>query len=71
MPLVTAALTMGGNARVGLEDNLYLKPGILAKSSAEQVIQIKEIAERLGLEIASSEEARQILGLKGNDKVNF
>lgn len=71
MPLVTAALTMGGNARVGLEDNLYLKPGILAKSSAEQVIQIKEIAERLGLEIASAEEARQILGLKGNDKVNF
>ena len=71
MPLVTAALTMGGNARVGLEDNLYLKPGVLAKSSAEQVIQIKEIAERLGLEIANSEEARQILALKGGDKVNF
>ena len=71
MPLVTAALTMGGNARVGLEDNLYLKPGILAKSSAEQVIQIKEIAERLGLEIASAEEARQILCLKGNDKGKF
>jgi len=70
-PMVTAALTMGGNARVGLEDNLYLKPGVMAKSSAEQVIQIKEIAERLGLEIASSEEARQILGLKGMDKVNF
>lgn len=70
-PMVTTALAMGGNARVGLEDNLYLKPGVLAKSSAEQVIQIKEIAERLGLEIASSEEARQILNLKGVDKVNF
>jgi uncharacterized protein (DUF849 family) len=70
-PLVTAALTMGGNARVGLEDNVYLKPGVLAKSSAEQVIQIKEIAERLGLEIASSDEARQILDLKGIDKVNY
>lgn len=70
-PMVTAALTMGGNARVGLEDNLYLKPGVLAKSSAEQVIQIKEIAERLGLEIASPDEARQILNLKGIEKVNF
>jgi len=70
-PLVTAALTMGGNARVGLEDNIYLKPGVLAKSSAEQVIQIKEIAERLGLEIANSDEARQILNLKGIEKVNY
>ena len=70
-PMVTTALAMGGNARVGLEDNLYLKPGILAKSSAEQVIQIKEIAERLGLEIASSDEARQILDLKGIKNVNY
>lgn len=70
-PLVTAALTMGGNARVGLEDNVYLRPGVLAKSSAEQVIQLKEIAERLGLEIAGPEEARKILGLKGIDKVNY
>ncbi len=70
-PLVTAALAMGGNARVGLEDNLYLKPGVLAKSSAEQVTMIIEIAERLGLEIASSDEAREILSLKGIDKVNY
>jgi uncharacterized protein (DUF849 family) len=70
-PLVTAALTMGGNARVGLEDNVYLKPGVLAKSSAEQVIQIKEIAERLGLEIANADEARAILELKGINKVNY
>ena len=70
-PLVTAALTMGGNARVGLEDNLYLLPGVLAKSSGEQVIQIKEIAKRLGLEIADADEARQILALKGSENVNF
>ncbi len=70
-PLVTAALTMGGNARVGLEDNLYLLPGVLAKSSGEQVIQIKEIAKRLGLEIADADEAREILALKGSENVNF
>ena len=70
-PLVTAALTMGGTARVGLEDNLYLLPGVLAKSSGEQVIQIKEIAKRLGLEIADADEARQILALKGSENVNF
>ncbi|WP_378953260.1 3-keto-5-aminohexanoate cleavage protein [Pelosinus sp. sgz500959] len=70
-PMVTTALAMGGNARVGLEDNLYLKPGVLAKSSAEQVIQIKEIAERLGLEIANADEAREILDLKGIEQVNY
>lgn len=70
-PVVTAALTMGGNARVGLEDNVYLRPGVLAKSSAEQVIQIREIAERLGLEAATSDEAREMLSLKGNGKVKF
>jgi uncharacterized protein (DUF849 family) len=70
-PLVTAALAMGGNGRVGLEDNVYLRPGVLAKSSAEQVIQIKEIAERLGLELATADEAREMLALKGIDAVNF
>lgn len=70
-PLVTAAMGMGGNVRIGLEDNLYIKPGVLAKSSAEQVIQVKEIAERLGLEVASADEARKILSLKGIDKVNY
>ncbi len=69
--LVTTALAMGGNARVGLEDNLYLRPGVLAKSSAEQIIQLKEIAERLGLEIASSDDAREILHLKGIGNVNY
>jgi uncharacterized protein (DUF849 family) len=70
-PLTAAALAMGSNARVGLEDNLYLRRGVLAKSSAEQVTQIIEIAERLGLETASPSEARQILALKGIDKVNY
>lgn len=70
-PITTAALTMGGNVRVGLEDNLYLKPKVLAKSSAEQVTQIREIAQGLGFEIASPDEARSILGLKGKNEVNF
>lgn len=70
-PLTAAALAMGGYARVGLEDNLYLRPGVLAKSSAEQVTQIIEIAERLGLEAANPAEARQILALKGIDQVNY
>ena len=70
-PLTSAAAAMGGNVRVGLEDNLYLKPGVLAKSSAEQVSKIREIVENMGHEIATSEEARSILGLKGIDKVNY
>lgn len=70
-PIVAAALAMSGNVRVGLEDNLYIKPKVLAKSSAEQVIQVKEIAERIGLEIATAEEARVILKLKGTDRTSF
>ena len=70
-PLIGAAVGMGGNVRVGLEDNVYLRPGVLAKSSGEQVTQLREIAERLGLEIATADEAREILSLKGNDNVNF
>ena len=50
---------------MNLEDNLYIKPRVLAKSSAEQVIQVKEIAERIGQEIATAEEAREMLKLKG------
>ena len=69
--LTAAAAAMGGNVRVGLEDNLYLRPGVLAKSSAEQVVQIRSIVEQLGQEIASPDEARQILGLKGIDKVAY
>jgi len=69
--LTSAALAMGGNVRVGLEDNLYLRRGVLAQSSGEQVAQIKEIMERLSFEAATPDEAREILNLKGIDKVGF
>lgn len=71
LPLTIAALTMGGNVRVGLEDNLYIKPGVLAKSSAEQVDAIKKVAEILGIEIANANEARDILNVKGINNVGF
>ena len=61
----------GGFMRVGLEDNLYLGKGQLAKSSAEQVEKAIRIAHELDLEIASPDEAREILGLKGLDKVRY
>jgi len=59
--IVTTAVILGGNARVGLEDNLYIKKGQLAKSNAEGVKKIKEIVELLGKEIATPEKARKIL----------
>ena len=62
---------MGGNVRVGLEDSLWIGRGKLAKSSAEQVAKVRQIIEGLGAEVASPDEARQILGLKGGDKVRF
>lgn len=71
MPMCTTALLMGGNARVGLEDSLYVEKGRMAKSNAEQVEKIVRIARELGIEPASPDEARQILGLKGLDKVNY
>jgi len=71
MNMCTIALTMGGNVRVGLEDNLYLEKGIKAKSNAEQVEKIIRIARELGREPAAPAEARQILGLKGLEKVNY
>ena len=70
-PLCTQSLIMGGNARVGLEDNLYLEKGVMAKSNAEQVAKIIRIARELGIEPATPREAREILGLKGLDNVNF
>jgi uncharacterized protein (DUF849 family) len=62
---------LGGNVRVGLEDSLYIGPGKLAKSNAEQVTKIRRIIEDLGFEIATPAEARQMLGLKGADRVKF
>lgn len=70
-PLCTQSLIMGGNVRVGLEDNLYIEKGVLAKSNAEQVAKIGRIARELGIEPATPNEARQILGLKGLDQVDF
>jgi uncharacterized protein (DUF849 family) len=71
MPLITQAAMMGGNVRVGLEDSLYIGRGKLAVSNAEQVTKIKHILEELGFEIATPEETRKILALKGRDSVNI
>ena len=70
-PMCTQSLLIGGNVRVGLEDNLYLERGKMAKSSAEQVAKIARIARELGIDPATPDEARQILGLKGLDQVSF
>ena len=70
MPFATQAAILGGNLRVGLEDSLYIGPGELASSNAEQVRKIRGIVESLGRRIASPDEARQRLGLKGRDHVN-
>lgn len=71
MPLVTLGATMGGNVRVGLEDNLYVGKGQLAKDNAELVTRIRTILEALSLEVATPEETRKILQLKGKDNVKF
>ncbi len=70
-PMGIANILQGGHMRVGLEDNLYLSKGVLAKGSYEQVAKAVRIAGELGFENASPDEAREILGLKGPDKVNF
>ncbi|MCA8888364.1 MAG: 3-keto-5-aminohexanoate cleavage protein [Parvularculaceae bacterium] len=71
MPLAATAATMGGNVRVGLEDSLFIERGKLATSNAEQVAKVREIVEGLGLEIATPDEAREMLDLKGADRVSF
>ena len=65
------AAAMGGNVRVGLEDSLWAGPGKLAESNAEQVRLARQIIEGLGMEVATPDEAREILSLKGGDKVGF
>jgi uncharacterized protein (DUF849 family) len=65
------AAAMGGNVRVGLEDSLWAGPGKLAESNAHQVRLARQIIEGLGLDIATPDEARGILELKGGDKVAF
>jgi uncharacterized protein (DUF849 family) len=71
MAIAAQAAAMGGNVRVGMEDSLWIGPGQLAKSNAEQVTKVRQIIEGLGLDIAASDEAREILALKGGDKVAF
>ena len=71
MPLATQAAMMGGNLRVGLEDSLFIGRGQLAENSAQQVAKIRRIVEELGSQVATPDEARTILGLKGADRVKF
>ena len=63
-PMVTMAILMGGHARVGFEDNIYLSKGVMAKSNGELVEKVVRLAKELGREIATPAEAREILGLK-------
>ena len=69
--LATLGVMMGGHARVGFEDNIFIEKGVLAKSNAELVEKLVRIARELGREIATPDEARKILGLKGMDKVGY
>jgi len=71
LPIAAMAASMGGNVRVGLEDSLWIGPGKLATSNAQQVTMARQIIEGLGLEIATPDEARDILSLKGGDQVGF
>jgi uncharacterized protein (DUF849 family) len=71
MPIAAMAAAMGGNVRVGLEDSLWDGPGRLAESNAAQVRRVRQILDGLGLEVASADEARAILELKGGDQVSF
>jgi uncharacterized protein (DUF849 family) len=71
LPIAAQSAAMGGNVRVGLEDSLWLGPGTLAESNAAQVRAARQIIEGLGLTVATPEEAREILGLKGRADVGF
>lgn len=71
LPIAAMAAAMGGNVRVGLEDSLWAGPGKFATSNAQQVTLARQIIEGLGLQIASPDEARAILELKGGDRVNI
>jgi uncharacterized protein (DUF849 family) len=71
MPLITQGAMLGGNVRVGLEDSLFIGRGRLASSNAEQVTKIRAILESLSLEVATPDDARQSLQLKGKAEVAF
>jgi uncharacterized protein (DUF849 family) len=71
MPIAAMAAAMGSHVRVGLEDSLWIGPGKLAESNAAQVRKVRQILEGLGLELATPDEARALLALKGGDQVGF
>src|SRR3982751_6159747 len=71
MQIAAMSAAMGGNVRVGLEDSLWIGPGQLAESNAQQVRLARQIIEGLGLAVASPDESREILALKGGDRVDF
>jgi len=71
MNIAAVSASQGGNVRVGLEDSLWLEKGVLAQSNADQVTRVRQIVEGLGRQIATPDQAREMLALKGGDKVNF
>ena len=71
LPIAAQSVALGGNVRVGLEDSLWIGPGQLAQSNAQQVRAARQVIEGLGLEVATPAEARALLRLKGGDNVNF
>ena len=71
LPIAAQSVALGGNVRVGLEDSLWIGPGKLAESNAQQVRAARQVIEGLGMEVATPDEAREILKLKGGAKVNF
>ncbi len=71
IPIAAQSLAMGGNVRVGLEDSLWDGPGQLAKTNADQVRRVRTLLEALSLEVATPDDAREILNLKGRNNVNF
>ncbi len=71
MPFGTHAALRGGHVRVGLEDSLFIERGTLATSNAQQVLKIREILEAVGLEVATPDDARSLLSLKGSSNVGF
>jgi len=71
MFIAAMSAVMGGNVRVGLEDSLWLGRGTLAKTNAEQVAKARRIIEEVGLQVATPNEAREMLKLKGGRAVNF
>ena len=69
--IAAQAAALGGNIRVGLEDSIWAGKGVLAKSNADQVKLARKIIEGLGMQVATPDEAREILSLKGGDQVSF